>query len=167
MPFKIDRVPQGLLNLLATRGGGTPAELEDRLRSTIDVLQMYALQQVQRFSGANAALAENVATGVVLSATNWAIIFSAAGSITKTATMTALRAGILLRPNGDQSLQHLVASAELGPFGATETGATSVIWEPAYPRVVPPATAVLIIPQIIGTDANCAASVEVFAGLLG
>lgn len=41
MPFRIQRVPRGLNQLLKIFGGETPIELEDRVRGTIDLGKYY------------------------------------------------------------------------------------------------------------------------------
>lgn len=165
MPFRIQRVPRGLSDLLSIFGGQSPTELEDRSRLTLESLQFYGTTQLQTAATTNAATAENTSVTVILSATRWTVLFAAHGTVVKTATMTALRADVTL--NRGTNFSPLLFSEELGPFGATETGNASFGgWLP-YPLVCPPGTQVLCTPRVLGTDAT--ANVSVFAeyGTLG
>lgn len=165
-PFKIQRVPRGLNDLLSTYGGETPIQLEDRIFGMVELLQMYGLNQLQTNTANNAATAENSGPSFVLSATRWTVLFSAHGTIVKTATMTALRASVLLnRVTRDSAI--VWASDSLGPFGATETGNCDFGGRLPYPLLCPPGSSVATLLQILGTDAT--ANVSVFAeyGVLG
>ncbi|HZN25342.1 MAG TPA: hypothetical protein VFB75_14040 [Burkholderiales bacterium] len=168
MPFSIQRVPQGLLNLLNIKGGKTPIELEDRVRCALEMLQMYGLQQVQRLT-ASGATAEGASQAIVLSTTNWTVLFGASVSFSKTATMTALWGSILLfRGGGPVGTAGLVlASGPGGPFGATETGTVQIPWIAPYPWLCPPNTSINGTPQIIGTDATCTTVISCEIGVLG
>lgn len=165
MPFRIQRVPVGLLNLLSIAGGATPTELEDRVRSTLDLLQFYGVQQRQTFSANDPAAAEGTGVNLVLP-NAWGVLFAASVTIIKTATMTALRGAVAIRYNGDVNQEEGLASEELGPFGATETGAVSVIPLLPYPRLLPPNTRILGRASIIGTDATCNLTVGANFGVL-
>lgn len=165
MPFLIQRVPRALLNLLSLQGGTTPAELEDRARATIDLLQCYGMTQLQLRQNANAALAEGGTVSVSVPEGETWVLFSAALLIQKTATMTALRASIQIGINfADRSA---VACEELGPFGATETGSARMAVNMPYPRILPSGFAVVGSLDILGTDAtaNCLLTAQV--GVLG
>lgn len=167
MPFRIQRVPRGLNELLSIFGGNTPNELEDRVRASLDVLQMYGIQQRQTFTASNAALAE--ATDVSNTpSTNWIVLFQASITITKTATMTALNASIGIRYNGNVNEEEtLAASANLGPFGATETGLVTLNYVAPYPRLLPPRTQFVGRMGILGTDATASVFIGANYGVLG
>jgi hypothetical protein len=167
MPQKIQRVPRGLNDLLSISGGTTPVELEDRVRSTLELIQFYGLQQRAVFAGNNPAVAENVGVVVTPSVGAWIVLFGASATIIKTATMTALRASISYRLAGDVNQEPALASEELGPFGATETGAVSVVFRAPFPLILPPNTVFVARAQIIGTDATANVTVGVEAGILG
>lgn len=160
MPFKIQRVPRALNDLLSISGGGSPTELEDRVRGSLDFLQLYGATQLQSGFANNAALAEGGA-GVVLTLhpTAWTVLFSVGAAVVKTATATALRASLNL--NRRTQFGVVIAAAELGPFGATETGTCSFGALMPYPLLCPPGSNVATILNILGTDAT--ANVSVFA----
>lgn len=164
MPFRIFRVPRGLNELLSLQGGETPRELEDRLRASIDILQFYGLQQRQVLTQ-QGVIAEGGSISVVLPS-NWCVLFSASLTITKTATMTALRAALVLQRDG---LVNILQSTdmELGPFGATETGPASVAFWAPVPILCKPIAAVGAQLQILGTDANATVSCTAEVGVLG
>jgi hypothetical protein len=166
VPFKIQRVPTGLLELLSISGGGTPIDLEERVRGGLDFLQLYGASQLQSGFANNAALAEG-GNGVVLTlnATRWTVLFAAGAAVQKTATATALRASINL--NRRTQFGTVIASEELGPFGATETGTCTFGALLPYPLVCPPGTTIAVILNVLGTDAT--ANVSAFAefGVIG
>lgn len=159
MPFRIQRVPRGLNDVLNIFGGAGPVELEDRVRATLDTLQLYG--NTQRTIAANTTVAaENAPLNITVPNNQWWILFGASLEIAKTATMTALRGVIEINGVG-------YASAELGPFGATETGNTHVCFAPSYPMLLAPRTVLAGRASIIGTDANATCSFEVDIGVLG
>lgn len=153
MPFKIQRVPRGLNDLLSIFGGATPQELEERVRGTIDLLQFYGLTQLQTTIGTNAAAAEGAGTSPALPPRNWFLLFGVSANVVKTATVTALRADIALNRACDQALL-LFTSGDLGPFGATETGTCSFGGRLDTPLLCPPGTTIACLMRIIGTDAT-------------
>lgn len=164
MPFRIQRVPRGLNELLSIFGGETPRELEDRIRGTIDLLQSYGLTQLQTATTANGAAAEGAAVIATPSSSRWTVVFAAHASFTKTATVTALRGEVFLNRAQQSSL--LLASEALGPFGATETGTVSVGGPLPYPMLCPPNSFFFAQASIIGTDASCAVSCTVEFGVI-
>lgn len=159
------RVPRALGQLLSTFGGQSPTEMEDRLRLTLESMQFYGSTQLQSGFTNNAAAAENAGTVLTLSATAWTVLFATHGTVVKTATMTALRARVSL--NRGVQFSPLVWAAELGPFGATETGTVNFGGYLPYPLLCPPGSLVSVVPEVIGTDAT--ANVSIFAefGVLG
>jgi len=167
VPFRIQRPARGLNDLLSIFGGGTPSELEDRVRGTIELVQFYALNQRQVATTSNGALVEGNALVLVPSASQWVVLFDLTCTIVKTATMTALRGATFIRYNNDQNQEAAIASEELGPFGATETGAVTVTGGLYYPRLLPPGSAVGCRCQIIGTDANASVILGANFGVVG
>jgi hypothetical protein len=163
VPFPIQRVAQGLLNLLSLQGGNGPHALEENVRSILDVMQLYGLQQLQTLS-ASANPAEGSSVSLSLSASSWTVLFGCSAEFTKTATLTALRGQVALTRSG---FTQPLAAEELGPFGATETGvATVAFWAP-YPIVCPPGSLVTAVPTIIGTDASVFTTARAHFGVLG
>jgi hypothetical protein len=165
MPERIQRVPQGLLNVIGAFGGQVPGELGGSVLGTLDLLQMYGLQQLQVLSASDAALAETGQVAITLPNT-WSVLFAVAFNLTKTATMTALRARIDI-VRGSASPQVGRVSQDLGPFGATETGTVQVNFIPPYPLLLPPASRIGGTMTILGTDATAATSIQAEIGLLG
>lgn len=165
MPFRIQRVPRGLGDLLSIFGGVTPTELEDRARLTLESLQMYGTTQLQSIFGNSAAAAEGSLISLPLNADRWTVLFCAWGAIQKTATMTALRASVVL--NRRTQYSPLLFTSDLGPFGATETGTVNLGGFLPYPLLCPPGSFVGCVANVIGTDAT--ANVSIFAeyGTLG
>lgn len=157
MPFRIQRVPQGLNNLLSIFGGATPVDLEDRVQASLELIQFYGLQQQRVVFGNDAALAE----GSQVSATvnfpavrgQWAVLFNASVAVVKTATVTALRASLRMQRAGSGNTT-TIASDELGPFGATETGVAHVVFNCPYPLILVPPWDIFARLDILGTDAN-------------
>lgn len=159
----VQRYPQGLLDVLALKGVTPPQLLSDELQGQIELLQFLGLTQRQVLFANNAAAAEGVTVSTGLPAGAWGILFFMSGSFTKTATMTALRGTLFINRGG---LSIAVASQELGPFGATESGVCSVTFAPAYPLLLPPGSTLLSSAQVIGTDATAAIGVQAEVGLL-
>jgi len=171
VPFRIQRVPQGLNNLLSIFGGGTPIELEDRIRGQLDLLQFYGLQQ-QRVTFDTGAIAETATVNCIAAAAEraelgakWAVLFGASMGGVKTATMTAFRVSIEMIRRGNTSSITL-ASGELGPFGATETGAAGVEYFSPQPILLAPPWSVFGRLQILGTDATATCTCVAEIGIL-
>jgi hypothetical protein len=165
MTLPIQRVPQGLSALLSTFGGRTPQQLGEEVRAVLELLQMYGLQQRSQLSFNVAAAAEGSSAAAVTLPAFWCVLFGAEFQVVKTATQTALRASISLLRAGQFSM--CVASEELGPFGATETGTARIPWWAPYPILCPPNTVVIGRPDIIGTDANANVTISAEFGILG
>lgn len=167
-PQDIQRVPLGLLNVLSMAASGeNPRILASQVAGVLELLQFYGLTQRQVLIGTDAALAEGGSISVTPSLTAWAVLFAMSVSVTKTATMTALRAACFIRRSG-VGVPQMYASDDLGPFGATETGTASVVYVPgSAPLLLPPGTVLTGLPQIIGTDATAAVTVQAEIGLLG
>lgn len=161
----VQRTPLGLLDLLNMKGvENLPDALARELRPTLELLQFYGLSQRQVVSNANAALTEGTVLGIVLPAA-WCVLFFAELQITKTGTLTALRGSISLQRGIGSSVA--IAAEELGPFGATETGTARMAAVPPYPLLLPPNSLLISRADIIGTDANVAATIAAEIGVLG
>lgn len=165
MAFKIQRVPQGLANLLACFTGA-PSELEERVRGSIELLQMYGLQQRQILNTVNAAQAENTGIVVTPSLTDWLVFFGASYTLTKTATMTALGVSIQMRRSGG-AVSIALNAGQGGPFGATETGNFTLPYWAPYPILCPPGTVFIGSLLILGTDATANAQLTLEFGIVG
>lgn len=153
--------------MLSIFGGATPTELEDRVRPTIDLLQMYGLTQGQTKAANDPASPENGTTGVVLSATQWTVVFAVTATVIKTATVTALRVSCGIRISADLTQEFALASESLDPFGATETGAATVVGRISYPILCPPGSLAIGRIQILGTDATANITVGAYFGTVG
>lgn len=165
MPEKIQRVPRGLGELLSTFGGLTPQIIQDEVHGSIELLQFYALNQLQAAFGSG-LIAEGASVGATLgTGQNWTVLFGVHGTVTKTATMTACRAAIVL--NRRTTFDALLVAAELGPFGATEAGNANFGLRLPYPLLCPPGTAIATRLDILGTDANATVAVFGEFGVLG
>lgn len=164
MPFKIQRVPRGLNQILSIFGGASPTEMEDRVRLTLESLQLYGTTQLSASTSTNAATAEGANVSVTLP-NAWTVLYSVHCSVVKTATMTALRMSGAV--NRGTLTGILLFSEECGPFGATETGTIAVGGLLPYPLVCPPLSVVSVTPLIIGTDATASVGCFTEFGLLG
>lgn len=165
-PEGIQRVPRGLSNLLSLQSGRTPVALDNSIVGVLELLQFYGLTQNQTAQTQNAAAAEGTSVVVIPSASAWTMLFGAWVQIVKTATMTALR-GALSVQRSPSNLLMRVNEAELGPFGATETGICTVPFFFPYPLLLPPGGSVVGSAAIIGTDATADVTVRCEFGLLG
>lgn len=165
MPFRIQRVPRALNDLISAFGGATPQELEDRLRLTLESIQFYGLTQLQSGFGNQAALAEAASAQIILDATKWTVLFAAHGTIVRTATQTALEANVNL--SRLTQFRPCLFAKEWTTFGATVTGTASFGGVLPYPLLCPPGSFVSCTLNILGTDAT--ANVSIFAeyGTLG
>lgn len=167
MPFRIQRVARGLGDLLSTFGGQTPTELEDRIRGTLDLTQLYGQQQRSVVALGNAALPEGTTISVLPSEKNWIVLFAMSLTVIKTATVTALSGTVGIRLNSDVFQEMSLRDEALGPFGATETGTRSVVHVCPYPMLLPPNTLLVGRLPIIGTDATANVVLSGLVGILG
>lgn len=165
MPFKVQRVPRGLNNLLSIVGGATPPELEDRVRGILDLLQFYGQSQLQFANTNNAALAEAGSVTTTLSVDQWTLLFNLHYDVVYTATLTALNIALGYRRVGASA--RWVRNDDYTVFGATKTGIVSGGHVMAYPMIMPPGSAVIASPQVIGTDATVNLSVSAEFAILG
>jgi hypothetical protein len=94
VPFKIQRVPRGLQNLLSTSGGNTPVDLEDRVQASLDLLQFYGATQLNSAFD-SAVIVEGGSVSMTLNTTPasvptpWVLLYALWATVLKTATMTA------------------------------------------------------------------------------
>lgn len=165
MADQIQRVPSGLSAVLSTFGGTTPRLVAPEIHGSLELLQYYGLSQRQSLTATNAALAEGGTLPITLPTGVWCVLFGAEVNIVKTGTMTALRASLALVRGGGSSFS--IASEELGPFGATETGTARMAFVAPYPMLLPPGSSIFCRPDIIGTDANASVGIIVEIGVLG
>jgi hypothetical protein len=163
--WPIQRVPRGLSQLLSTFGGQTPAELKGDVQSVLELLQFYGKTQWQLRQTNDPVMAEGGVLSMAVPANESWVLFSMAGLIAKTATMTALRSSLLVGP--DNLSASAIFSAELGPFGATETGSARFGFALPYPFFLPPLSRCSISLDILGTDANANVLLTASVGVLG
>lgn len=166
----IQRIPRALQNILSLQGADTPHFLSDEVVGTIELLQLYGLNQLQTAAVNNAALGESgtlaITPAAFVGATNaWFMLYAVYANFGKTGTQTALRGEVYLNRTAGASL--LLFSESLGPFGATETGTAGVGGFLPTPLLCPPQSQVFLTPTVIGTDANVNASLVCEFGLLG
>lgn len=167
MPLPIQRVPRGLSDVLSIFGGQTPQMLGPEVLGTLELIQFYGLTQRSTLGANNAAVAEGVNVPAP-ALTTWAVLFNATTTIIKTATVTALRGSVNInRGGGSAGLGLIYAQEELGPFGATETGAATVVFFPDYPLLLPPGTVIGGSAPIVGTDATVNLTIQAEIGVLG
>lgn len=167
MPFGIQRVARGVMELLSLQGGEGPKSLEDQVKATLDLLQFYGLQQLQTITANNAALAEGGFVSVIPSSRNWTVLFTAVSSVNITATMTALDHVIVLQRNGPAATTSPIAHRARTNFGATVTGFDHLPVIFPYPMLLPPNTQISASPSIIGTDATADVTIRCEIGSLG
>jgi len=164
----IQTYPRGFLELLMVKGVSAPANLNETVSGTLDMLQFYGLSQLQYRTASNAALAEGGNVTIDTPANEWWVCYGANIIVVKTATMTALRVSIGLGYSvGAGSVFSGVHSEALGPFGATETGTITSAWDPnGGPRILPPGTQIRGSLQILGTDATANMGIVATVGVI-
>jgi hypothetical protein len=169
VPFKIQRVPRGLQNLLSTSGGNTPVDLEDRVQASLDLLQFYGATQLNSAFD-SAVIVEGGSVSMTLNTTPasvptpWVLLYALWATVLKTATMTAGAAAIELNRGTTHNM--LVAAKEVGPFGATESGNIVFGGLLPYPLLCPPGSVARTRLNILGTDANATCSIFAEFGVL-
>lgn len=164
--FDIQRVPQGLQNVLNLFGPGTPPRLAQELVGTLDLLPFYGLNQRQTQIANNAALALAGTLDLTVPANTWAVLFAATVSITKTGTMTHARLGLNIQ-RAAAGVFVTYASQDMGPYGATLNGNANLCFVPSSPILLPPMSVIRGILQGLGTDANANVSVVAELGVFG
>jgi hypothetical protein len=162
MTFKIQRVARGLGNLLNTFGGQTPAELEDKVRSCIDTLQFYGLQQYQRRTDTNGTLAEAGLLTITVPANEHWILFDVGATIAMPAAITELQYSIHIGAAG-QTVPIFQERYTVSAANAFFAGGLML----PYPRVLLPTwTVILGLNSLVGA-ANANVSLFASVGILG
>ena len=171
MPFRIQRVPRGLNDLLSIFGGGTPSELEDRVRATVELTQFYGLQQRQQVAVNDPALAQGATitlggggAAIAQFTTKWCILFAASASMVRTGTMTAARLSVILVRGGSTGIT--LAHDEGSPYAATALGTFAVPFVAPYPLLLPPPWNVGAFLASLGTDATASVTINAEIGVL-
>jgi len=166
VPFQIQRLPRGLGDMLSSFGGVTPAELEDRIRGVVDLVQFYGNQQRVALSAANAGFGTSLtvaAAAVTPSARSWSILFAAMGTITPVnAGTTHIGIGIgLLRPGFDTIM---LEARDLVPV----VGSNLVVaYSSPFPLLLPPGSSVgLMLYSTLGAGTQTG-GITVDFGVLG
>lgn len=170
MPFKIQRVPRGLDQLLSTFGGQTPIQLADDVRAIIDLLQFYGLTQRSHAAGAVAGVGSsliNPQVTITPSLTNWSILFTAMAGIQPIAAATTwVGFGPILARAGTPGVSgfSILKAYEAAPPVGANAFAEFVA---PYPMLLPPGTQVgCLMWSTLGAGAqNVTISAEF--GLLG
>jgi len=162
VPFKIQRVPTGLSQVLTIFGGQTPQELEDRVRATIDVLQAYGLTQRQQLVAANAAVAEGANLSIVLPA-SWCILFAASISIAAAVGLVGAGFGMAVSRGGGAQQPVSFDKVDLAVAG----GAIVNAFVPSYPLLLPPNSVISGVPYWLNGAATADAQVQCDVGVLG
>lgn len=169
--FSIQRVPQGLLNLLSIREGSTPQALEENICGVLELLQYYGLTQRQVLQGSAAAAVVGSQTslgaggGSALPTNAWAILFGAYAFVTKAAAMTDLGFSIALR-RGSGLYTHVAFNSQPHVFGAAD-GSEGVAFTAPYPILLPPGSDIAVNLGILNGVANAAVSIGADVGVLG
>lgn len=164
MPFRIQRVPRGLGNLLSIFGGQTPQELEDRVRGQLELLQMYGLQQRQVFTFTAAAQTTGGTAIGTPSSDRWCVLHSAFCTVDANVGLTDLAASIgVVRGATGPSI--LVAYEQMNPVIAINFS-WRLCWQPAYCWLLPPGSQVFVLLNVLAGLANTAISVTAEIGLL-
>lgn len=174
MPFRIQRVPQGLLNLLSIAGGATPIELEDRVQAVLEIIQLYGLQQRRVLLATNAALASGGAIDLRSNVANvpvtegWAVLFGATAGIIKVAATTDASLSLeLSRVGSSTNIALAVAnSQQLGAYGAAGLGSAGIAWTAPFPYILPPTWNISARLQNLAGVANASVSVIAEIGVL-
>lgn len=165
---RVQRAPGGLLDVLSIKGvDALPQELSKEVRGVLELIQFYGLQQRQTLIAQNAAVAEATGVSIQPSVNSWSVLFGISMSISKTATMTALAATLLLNRSNTAPGAQPVAYQSFEPFGATETGVVALAWWAPYPVMLPPGSFVTGSLAILGTDVTANVVVTAEVGLLG
>jgi hypothetical protein len=164
-PFDIQRVPRGLQNLLNLFGPGTPPRLGQEVQPVLELLQYYGLQQRQQLV-AQAAVASGGTVQANCPATSWSVLFTLAGSVVRTATITKMGLELYyLRGQGSGQLAQSIIDPGLGTAAATIANLTTA-WSPGYPLLLPPGSA-LTANAYFAVDANATCTVVAEIGVFG
>lgn len=160
----IQRYPLGLLEALDIKGLPAPANLNETIVPSIDMMQFYGNAQRQLLSASSGALAR----GVVLSCgipPQWCILYSWSAQLTKTATMTS--ATLSLFASGPFATANVDTQYfSLGGVAPAVDGTWRMSAMAPYPILVGPNTNFFVILDQC-TDANAAVAASFSIGVLG
>jgi hypothetical protein len=164
MTFGIRRAARGLQNVLNIYGGQTPGALLEEVRPTLDLLQLYGLNQIQVRQANNVALAEGGQVALVVPDSETWVLFGLVAVVVKTGTQTALRVNVGIWD--PQLFNHPLKSESMEPFGATETGTSYMAHHCPYPMIVLPKWSLRMQLDVLGTDANANCAISALVGVL-
>jgi hypothetical protein len=157
----IQRVPQGVLDLLSMKGiENLPKDFSTTLIPIVDLLQFYGNQQRQLLSASgNPASGGSLTTPIT---TQWTVLFGGSVQATNTATMTFL--SVALFAAGPNATIGLAAKEKIA---AATTGQFRLNWLADYPMVFPPGTTYFAQVDTLGVDATVALFTSFSIGILG
>lgn len=169
MSFTIQRVPQGLADLISSFGGQTPRELAEEVHGSLELIQAYGLSQRTNLAAAAAGVPASLTTpqaSFVLSLTRWTVLFAAhAGIQNVTAATTELGFGIALS-RGSSFAQgfDLLETRDFVPVVGSNL---FLPWVAPYPLLCPPGSQIGVL--LYSTLGAAAQSVTINAewGTLG
>lgn len=161
---KVQRVPEGLLQLLSLQGGRTPSEIENSIQGALDLLQFYGLTQLQTGGAGPTACAVGVGITFTPAPNAWSVLFAATGTAILTATMTTswLFLGYQRRPGATMPIATGEVSATAAVAGNQTLGAIL-----PYPLLLPPGATLFLTPETIGVDATVTLVLQAEYGVLG
>jgi hypothetical protein len=164
-PWSIQRVAQGLLNILNIRGGRTPDELEAKVRGTLNLLQLYGLQQQQVLtSGSGAVAASPNVPQATITLANWALLYCAQAAEIPQAGRTQSGVGVSIARPGQR--QCVYAPINVGPYAAASVTILSTAFHPSEPMILPPGTVIGVL-GFSGPGGNGIYSITCDLGNLG
>jgi hypothetical protein len=161
-PFDIQRVPQGLQNLLNLFGPGTPPVLNQNVQGVLELLQYYGLNQ--RTVIANSQVVAT-AVGVSLPAlASWAVLYALSADFVSGAADVTIKLSTSINRGGLG-----IGFNAVGPLtitaGTTIRLVTPENWLP-YPLLCPPGTLLSAIGEW-NAAGNRTVSVSAEVGFLG
>lgn len=158
MPLPIQRVPQGLGQLLSTFGGQSPQQLSENVSGVLDLMQFYGLQQRSFLQATDAALALGgfVTVGPL---SVWSVCFGVLAVANKAAAMTDLSLAIYVRDNVYAYNQATNLGAASGQFYA--------VYAPDTPLLIPPGNTFRAFLASLAGVATANVTVRADIGLLG
>lgn len=165
MPFPIQRVPQGLGQLLSSFGGQTPQALADQIFGVVELLQFYGLQQRVTLTNSAAGVASSTTTAqatVTPSATQWSVLFSIHTTVLVLAGTTEVGFGCTItRPSGS------VIVLECKDIVPVVGSRLCVTFAARFPIMLPPGSQVGVLLYSTLGSATQDVAVTCDVGLLG
>jgi len=165
-PFSIQRVARSLGDVLSLVGGEGPKELSESVYPTLELLQFYGLQQRQVMFGNAAGQVQGGSVTLTPSADRWSLLFGIDAAADCNAGLTGMALQILIRRQGVAGPSWPVASRELNPVIAANF-TFHVDWQPGYPLLLPPGTAIFTVLSLLTGLANTTISCTAEIGLFG